>query len=381
MSELSAATAPIDWDKLQPLLDAALDGLRDVDRTVVLLRFLEGRSFAEVGASVGLSENAARMRVERALEKLRARLMSRGCTSTAAALGSAMAAQGAVAAPEAWVAALATKALAGSMTATGAGAAAAAGWGIFAMNKLTVALITGIAAAGLTSAGFSWKNRWTQRENAVLRAENDTLRQLRSTHEASATGPGPTLGDVADRNRLQELNVRMQQYNSDVAKRVESAVKQAKPTLQNRGIAAPMEAIETFAWACYTADAAALGRQIYFDGEARQLAEAQLAKMPAFLRDQYGTPEELYGFFVAADSLVAPPPSDPELLKEIDTVFLQPDRIEMRKKGASRGRHQYQWTPEGWKFVLSAEAVEGLAVNVLRENPMPEPEAVTPEGS
>lgn len=87
------------WNQLRPLIDDALHELDEKDRTVLLLRFFNGKSHANIGQLVGLSENAARMRVERALEKLRVRLAPRGITSTAAALGAALASQSAVAVP------------------------------------------------------------------------------------------------------------------------------------------------------------------------------------------------------------------------------------------------------------------------------------------
>ncbi|ACB77436.1 RNA polymerase sigma factor [Opitutus terrae] len=358
----------VEWERLQPLLDEALDDLNETDRTAVLLRFFEGRSFGELGASLGLTENAARMRVERSLEKLRRILAQRGCTSTASALGLLVSSHAAPAAPEAWVVTLAPQALASAAS----GAGVAAGASLLAMNKLTIAAITGIAAAGLTTAGLTWKNRWTQRENAVLRADNEALRQLKSTHEATATGDGPSLGAVADREKLAALSARVQE-NSAAKNAATAAAKSQKPALQNRGMGAPMEAIETFAWACYTGDVAAIARQIHFDGDGRARAEAKLAEMPEFLRRQYKTPEELYAFFTAADALVYPPPSDPALLEKIETVFLKSDRIEMRVRGSSRGRQQYQWTTDGWKMAYPEQAVDDLPNQVLRENPMPEP--------
>ncbi len=45
--------------------------LDERDREAVLLHFFEGHSFAEVGGLLSLSADAARMRVNRALEKLR----------------------------------------------------------------------------------------------------------------------------------------------------------------------------------------------------------------------------------------------------------------------------------------------------------------------
>lgn len=62
--------------RLLPLLDGAMCQLRESDRAVVTLRFLEGRSMGEVGAAAGISESAAAKRVERALNKLRGML---GC--------------------------------------------------------------------------------------------------------------------------------------------------------------------------------------------------------------------------------------------------------------------------------------------------------------
>lgn len=55
---------------LVPLLDEALLSLREKDRTTLLLRFYESQSLREVGAAVGVSEDAAQKRVQSALEKL-----------------------------------------------------------------------------------------------------------------------------------------------------------------------------------------------------------------------------------------------------------------------------------------------------------------------
>ena len=59
------------WSEIEPLLNRSLAALRDGERECVLLRFFQGLSFAEAGAALGLSEEAARKRVGRALEKMR----------------------------------------------------------------------------------------------------------------------------------------------------------------------------------------------------------------------------------------------------------------------------------------------------------------------
>ena len=85
--DASGSATKVGWGKLQPVLAETLGELNEADRDAVWLRFFEERSFAEVGARLRLTENAARMRVERALDKLHGLLARRGVTSTAAAVG------------------------------------------------------------------------------------------------------------------------------------------------------------------------------------------------------------------------------------------------------------------------------------------------------
>ncbi len=98
LTPASADPAP-EWERLRPVLDDAMHDLTESDRTAVLARHFEQRPFAELGLRFGVSENAARMRVDRALEKLREALAKRGVTSTAAALAVALAGQAVAAAP------------------------------------------------------------------------------------------------------------------------------------------------------------------------------------------------------------------------------------------------------------------------------------------
>lgn len=101
-----------DWNQLRPLLDAAIDELPEADRTAVILRFLERRPFAEIGATLQVSEDAARVRTDRALDKLRSVLTRRGVTSTATALSALVLAQPLISAPAGLAATLAADALA-----------------------------------------------------------------------------------------------------------------------------------------------------------------------------------------------------------------------------------------------------------------------------
>jgi RNA polymerase sigma factor (sigma-70 family) len=87
------------WNQIAPLLDGALEKLGQKDHDALVLRFFEGRNFTEVGAALGASEDAAKMRVNRALGKLRKYFTKRGVSSTTAILAGTISANSVQAAP------------------------------------------------------------------------------------------------------------------------------------------------------------------------------------------------------------------------------------------------------------------------------------------
>ena len=88
-----------DWPQIAPLLDGAMEQLGQKDHDAVVLRFFEGKNFKEVGAALGATEDAAKMRVNRALEKLRKFFTKRGVVSTTAIIAGAISANSIQAAP------------------------------------------------------------------------------------------------------------------------------------------------------------------------------------------------------------------------------------------------------------------------------------------
>jgi len=166
---LSNPTPAADWSRLRPVLDEVMQDLGERDRTAVLLRYFEGRPFGEVGAALSLNENAARMRVERALEKMRLRLARRGVTSTTAALGALLANQAVTAAPAGMGAAVAAAAVASAAVVGGGGLVAVMQF--MGLTKLQVAgFATLLVAAG---AGVAIQ----QQAVAALRVEEASLAQ------------------------------------------------------------------------------------------------------------------------------------------------------------------------------------------------------------
>jgi RNA polymerase sigma factor (sigma-70 family) len=87
------------WNQIAPVIDGALAGLSGKNRDAVVMRFFQDRSFAEIGTQLGLSEDAARKRVARGLEHLKAILSRRGPTLSLAALSMAISTHAVKAAP------------------------------------------------------------------------------------------------------------------------------------------------------------------------------------------------------------------------------------------------------------------------------------------
>ena len=98
-SLLNEPNATETWMRIAPLLDGALDKLGSRDRDAIALRFFENKSFAEVGQATGASEDAAKVRVNRALEKLRKIFTKRGVTLSALAIAGAVSTNSVQAAP------------------------------------------------------------------------------------------------------------------------------------------------------------------------------------------------------------------------------------------------------------------------------------------
>jgi RNA polymerase sigma factor (sigma-70 family) len=190
---LSDSDSAAEWERLRPTIDDAIQELGDRDREAVLLRFFENRPFAEIGAVLRVSEDAARMRVERALDKLRAAFARRGVTSTGAALAAVLASQAGAAAPVGMAGAITSAALAG--VGVGAGGAAV-GVGILFMSKTTTTILIGAVLVASGTALYQWTEaQRAETELAALRVERDGLRSQfaaeqqrsrRSTQEAIA---------------------------------------------------------------------------------------------------------------------------------------------------------------------------------------------------
>jgi RNA polymerase sigma factor (sigma-70 family) len=196
MREPNTESAPAaEWEHLRPLLDDVMHELKEADRNAILLRYFENRPFAEVGAKLGLNENAARMRVERALEKLRAIFAKRGVVTTSA-LVAAISANAVELAPANLAATLTVSAV------TSAGAGTFTLMKILTATKLKLGLATLVVAGGTTVIALQQQGQGKlRRENAALQQKISQLQsgsQNSSNQITSANNSGKLSNDQFD---------------------------------------------------------------------------------------------------------------------------------------------------------------------------------------
>jgi RNA polymerase sigma factor (sigma-70 family) len=99
VQSLGNETQPDVWAQIAPLLEIAMSQLGEKNHDAVVLRFFDGKDFKEVGAALGVSEEAAKKRVARAVEKLRGFFQKRGILLPVAILAAAISANAVQAAP------------------------------------------------------------------------------------------------------------------------------------------------------------------------------------------------------------------------------------------------------------------------------------------
>ncbi len=362
MSELhDGAGAAAHWEELRPVIDEALQELGEREREAVLLRYFEGRPFSEIGTSLNLSEDAARMRVDRALEKMRPILRRGGVTSTATALAGALSTQAGAAAPAGAAAAIA----AGAMLA-GSPAAVAT---FMTLTKLQVGVAAAIAALGAVGLALQHHAKATlEAQVAGLRqaaAENDRLRAENRRLEASnaaagradAAAPQPRPAAVAAGP------------GSAVSRQSVPLASGLRPVeaLGNAGRDTPRNAFATQLWAARTGDIALEARSLTFGAEARAKLEAVGASLPDALRTEYDTPEKLMAFMLAGSPH---PVGGMQVLGETEVdandVTLQTEWQHVDDDIVHQSDVSLQLGSDGWKMVVPLTLVNRASAYLTR---------------
>ena len=292
MQQLAHETSEPDWDKLRPELDEALNTLNKSERDAVLLRFFEARPFAEIGALLELSENAARMRVSRALEKMALTLGRRGITSTTAALGVALGTQASLAVPAGLTASVATTAL--SQAATQGGAVLL--FGFLTMTKLEVAAVGVLFVAGgalFTTQSFS--NRALAAEARRLATEPTKSSLIRREPAFGPGSPAPASEKlvVSSPAPLASARHAPADFARDEAAGLAAVGLKPRSEWKNAGRTSPEAALETMLWSILEGDFATLATTLDFAPEASAKLNEWFATLPSEVREKYGDPRRI----------------------------------------------------------------------------------------
>jgi RNA polymerase sigma factor (sigma-70 family) len=161
------------WAQVAPHLDEALNCLKEKEHNAVVLRFLNGKELKEVGMAMGTSEDAARMRVNRGLEKLRKFFTKKGVTLSAAAISGAVSAYSVQAAPVALAKSITAAAVTKGAAVSGSTLALIkAGLKLMVWAKAKMAAVVGVSvllAGGVATVALS--NKESDRAAAVIPTE------------------------------------------------------------------------------------------------------------------------------------------------------------------------------------------------------------------
>ncbi|HXE42240.1 MAG TPA: sigma-70 family RNA polymerase sigma factor, partial [Candidatus Baltobacteraceae bacterium] len=194
------------WSQITPLLDAALAGLNETDRNAVVLRFFYGKSMSEIGMTLGANEDTARMRINRAIDKLQKFFSKRGVNSTAEAITGAISAHSVQVAPAILAKVVTSIAIAKGATASTSTLTLIEGaLKVMTWTKTKTAIVAGIIvllAAGTTTVtikeiqahrAFPWQTR--QYDYSLLDSAKPQLAILPSRYGGNG-GFGSSLGGI-----------------------------------------------------------------------------------------------------------------------------------------------------------------------------------------
>jgi hypothetical protein len=303
MTEINTEPAALmDWERIGPLIDDALLALNPRDRELVLLRYFHEDSFLQISAKLGVSADAARLRLGRALDKMHTRLARRGIESTAAALSLALASQAHAAIPVGAAASIAVTALTAP---TPIASVSLLSQVLMSTTKIKIGLLAATAfvvgALVFQTARQRDKIRMLEQDLQVQQSTHQKLtdrhRQLANIHPTDGSGAqlDVLLARLASR-RAGALSPGSSPPNGPM-RGSKQGIKTLR-SLANAGTATPFAALESSIWARYNGDVDTLAKMITFTPDGRDAATKLWALLPANIQSQFATPEQFAALFL-----------------------------------------------------------------------------------
>lgn len=295
-------------EELRSEIDSAMLELEESDRTAVISRYLEGNKYIEVGTQLGLSENAARMKVDRALDKLRGGLQRRGIISSTAAVSVFLTQQATITAPSGLAASIVS-----------ASVAAGAATGVTATSAFQILMATTkskiFAAAVLTAlltvpVAIQYQSSRSLREEATFQSQQaGEMTNLRSEVLAlKAALQKHTMEREAQQAELRRLRDELASTKAQLDRALRIPVKpgtraEAEPTTKpaddplilaanwrNQGLATASATLQTLEWAKARGDTGMMLNCVAWgDEESRQRIEEMYSAAPESVRNQFAS--------------------------------------------------------------------------------------------
>ncbi len=337
------------WPDIGTVLDEVVDELPEKDRAALLLRFFARQPFADIGRELGVSENAARMRVDRAVEALRAAFARRGIHSTSAALGALVTAHGITAAPVSVIPSVTAAVAAGGAP---LGAALST---LYTMGKIKLTFTAALVATGAIGLLVEFQSRHGLRaEVSRLRTTGDNLNLARQENQNLQAQLQIAAANNPEADELARTRKRVALLKARPPGVTDARMKPVVPS----GRATPEATHATFLAAINSRDLATVERLITFrDGASEAQRSAFMANFDDTIRRRYRNPEQVFAaaYLGLTEGAVSLPPSSAYQVFNTEELF--PGVVQVRlwlagPNGEREDRLTFQETPDGWSVSL-----------------------------
>jgi RNA polymerase sigma factor (sigma-70 family) len=295
-SSLNETDTAHTWQQLSPHLETAMSQLTEGDRALLLLRFYENKTAAAVASLLGIRENTAHKREERAVAKLRKYFAKCGVSLSCAAIAGAISAHSVQAAPETLANMVSTGAMAAGTAAASSTLTLVKGTlKIMAWTKAKTAVFTLVVASLATYSVIQHQAQERLRdENEVLQKRIDQLSPLTTENES--------LSNLLAQAKNSEANAK-DQLRQALRQRVEAPVLSKLPpantspvaksdrialpkdSWNKAGFATPEATLKTRGWAVLNGDREQFAQSVYLTDGARKMIEDQVLQMASASKD------------------------------------------------------------------------------------------------
>jgi RNA polymerase sigma factor (sigma-70 family) len=255
-----------DWELLRPVLDETMVQLGDKERDAIVLRFFEQKNLTAVGDALGLSEDAARMRINRALDKLARMLKGKGVAFSTAALAANISGRAIQAAP----AGLAGTVAMSSMLTGGGSSLGMSVLKIMGITKIKTVVVGVLIAAGIGTPFVIQQQRSMgrlQQENGNLRVQVTRVDAAQAENQAKAgrdrKADAHTKAEFLELMRLRGEVGLLRKESQELARLRTENTKGERPV--NAALANP-KLLPAEAWADVGMDTPAASLQTFFLG-------------------------------------------------------------------------------------------------------------------